>query len=61
VNKKFSREANDLPPEFSYGLSGQPMGISIKTTERILPEQRFGVTTGGNAAEWNVLHSEMGQ
>jgi hypothetical protein len=30
VNKNFSREANALPPEFSYGLSGQTHGYIYK-------------------------------
>jgi hypothetical protein len=52
----------DFPPE--NGLtrtSGKtlftiPSGRLTKESNR---KQRFDVTTGGNAAEWNVFHCEM--
>jgi hypothetical protein len=61
VNKNFSREATVLPPKILRDLPGHTYGSYLKTTETIQPEQRFDVTTGGNAAEWNILHGEMGR
>ncbi|MGC2695971.1 MAG: hypothetical protein WA738_09285, partial [Candidatus Angelobacter sp.] len=51
-----------MPPKnFVSPLSGTHQDDIQRLPKESSLEQHLGVTTGGNAAEWNVLRSEMSQ